>query len=253
MKIAVVTGASSGMGRDFVTALDINDTYDEIWVIARREEKLRELCGQTRATIRVTALDLTDESALKTYAEMLADIKPEVAVLVNAAGFGKFNYFTDVPLPAYESMVELNVKALMSMTYLTLPYMRAGAEIYMLGSMSAFQPVPYINIYGATKAFVVSFSRALNRELKQRGIKVMAVCPLWVKTEFFDTAVSDDSVTYYNSYCESADVVRQAVNDMRRGKDVSVYGLTAKFQRFMCKLLPHRLIMEIWMKQQKHS
>ena len=148
----------------------------------------------------------------------------------------------------------LNVKALMGITYLTLPYMERGSCIYQIDSLSAFQPVPYINVYGATKAFVLSFSRALNAELKPRGIRVMAVCPGWVKTEFFDHAVTDDtSITYYNRFYEAKDVIRRALQDMARGRDVSILGFPIRVQVFFTKLLPHRLVMWIWLKQQKHA
>ncbi|MDD6033137.1 MAG: SDR family NAD(P)-dependent oxidoreductase, partial [Oscillospiraceae bacterium] len=124
--------------------------------------------------------------------------------------------------------------------------------VYQICSLSSFQPVPYIGVYGATKAFVLSFSRALNAELASRGVRVMAVCPGWVATEFFDRAVSDDSVTYYNRIYQPQDVVRTALRDMARGKDVSIHGLAVKAQVLAVKLLPHRLVMRIWMKQQKH-
>jgi len=148
-------------------------------------------------------------------------------------------------------MIDLNVKALVAMTYVTLPYMRAGGQIYQIDSLSSFQPVPYINVYGATKAFVLSFSRALNAELKDRGIRVMAVCPSWVRTEFFDHAVTDDTIKYYNRFYEADQVVKVALKDMKRGKDVSICGFPVKAQVFATKLLPHKMIMRVWLKQQK--
>lgn len=153
-------------------------------------------------------------------------------------------------------MVDLNCKALMAITQLTLPYMKRGARILQLDSLSAFQPVPYLNVYGATKAFVLSYSRALNRELKTAGIRVMSVNPGWVKTDFFDraTATSEDAVTYYNVMYEAADVIRTAIRDLYHSrKDVSVHGLPVKLQVLGVKFLPHKLVMHIWMKQQKHD
>jgi short-subunit dehydrogenase len=137
------------------------------------------------------------------------------------------------------------------MTYLTLPYMKEGGRIYQIDSLSSFQPVPYIGVYGATKAFVLSFSRALGVELKKRGIRVLAVCPGWVKTEFFDRAVSDDTITYYNHFYTAEQVVTRAMKDMKRGRDVSICGFRIRAQVFFTKLLPHRLVMKIWCKQQK--
>ena len=167
-KIAVITGASSGMGRVFVTELDKQQKFDEIWVIARRLDRLESLIGLTRAEIRPIALDLSKKKDLSVYKKMLAEEAPDVKVLVNAAGFGKFKAFTELPLEDQLAMIDLNDKALVAMTHMTLPYMQEGGEIYQLGSLSSFQPVPYINVYGASKAFVLSFSRALNVELKKQ-------------------------------------------------------------------------------------
>ena len=149
------------------------------------------------------------------------------------------------------SMIELNDKAYVAMTYVTLPFMSEGGEIYQLDSLSSFQPVPYIGVYGATKAFVLSFSRALNVELKKRKIKVMAVCPGWVKTEFFDHAVTDDTIVYYNKFFTAQEVITRALRDMKKGKDVSICGASIRAQVFFTKLLPHKLVMKIWCKQQK--
>ncbi|MBE6938219.1 MAG: SDR family NAD(P)-dependent oxidoreductase [Ruminococcaceae bacterium] len=251
MKIAIITGASSGMGREFVLELDKSESFDELWVIARRKERLEALSGLTRARVRPICLDLTDMNSITELEALLKAEKPNVAVLVNAAGFGYFKAFTELPLADQLKMIDLNDKALIAVTYATLPFMEKGSRIYNLGSLSSFQPVPYINVYGASKAFVLSYSRALNVELRPRGIRVMAVCPGWVKTEFFDTAVSDDTITYYNRYYEANEVVLRALKDMRRGRDVSVCGFPIRAQVLGVKLLPHKLVMRIWCGQQK--
>jgi len=239
------------MGREFVLRLDKEEAFDEIWVIARREGLLAELQSETRAKIRVVSLDLTKSESIETYAELLATEKPNVKVLVNASGFGRFGAFTDVPLDVQLEMIDLNSKALVAMTYRTLPYMQAGAQVYQLCSLSSFQPVPYIGVYGASKAFVLSFSRALNVELKAKGIRVMAVCPGWVATKFFDRAVTDDTITYYNRFYTPEQVITRALRDMKKGKDVSICGKQIRAQVLLTKLLPHRLVMKIWCKQQK--
>ncbi len=251
MKISVVTGASSGMGRDFVRMLDKIEDCEEIWVIARRADKLAELESETGKRIVPIELDLSLEESFETYAKMLADAEADVVALVNAAGFGKFGNFEDIPLKEQMNMIDLNCKALMAMTYITLEHMKEGSRVYQLGSLSAFQPVPYITTYGATKAFVLSFSRALNKELEKRKIKMIAVCPGWVKTEFFDRAVRDDTIKYYNKFFTSEEVVTRAIADMYRGRDVSVCGASIRAQVLLTKLLPHKLVMKIWCKQQK--
>jgi len=251
MKIAVITGASSGMGREFVLQLDKSEIFDEIWVIARRKDRLEELIPQVRAKLRPLAMDLTLQESYDAYNALLKETQPEIAVLVNGSGYGYFHPFTADPLEGQLKMIDLNDKALVAITYLSLPYMKEGGRIYQIGSLSSFQPVPYIGLYGATKAFVLSFSRALNVELRGRGIRVMAVSPGWIKTEFFDTAVKDDTITYYNKYFTSEEVVRLALKDMKRGKDVSVLGFNNQLQRLAVKLLPHKFVMRTWCRQQK--
>jgi len=251
VRCAIVTGASSGMGREFVLQLDERTLYDEIWVVARRAELLRELQQETRAKIRPISVDLTEDGGMELLEDALRRERPEVLTLVNAAGFGRFGVFREMDIGEQENMLRLNVLALTRVTHLVLPYMRRGGEIYQLGSLSAFQPVPYIGVYGASKAYVLSFSRALNVELKKHGIRCMAVCPGWVRTEFFQRAVRDDTITYYNRYYAAADVVARAIRDMARKKDVSVLGFPIRAQVLAVKLLPHRLVMKIWCRQQK--
>jgi short-subunit dehydrogenase len=250
MKIAVITGASSGMGRDFVRMIDKIEECDEIWVIARRENRLAEIESQTGKVIRPIELDLSERESFNVYAKLLQEANPEIVALVNAAGFGKFGKFTDIPLDEQLNMIDLNCKALTAITYISLNYMQAGSRVYQLGSLSSFQPVPYIATYGATKAYVLSFTRAINKELEERGIKMIAVCPGWVKTEFFDRAVTDDTIKYYNRFFTSEEVVRRAVYDMYRGRDVSVCGADIRGQVLLTKLLPHKLVMKIWCRQQ---
>ena len=251
MKIAVITGASSGIGREFALQLDRAETFDEMWLIARRTDRLEALGRELCAHVRVLGWDLTDPAAFDLYRILLEREKPEIAVLVNASGFGFFRAFTEDPLPDQLRMIDLNDKALVSMTYLSLPYMSAGSRIYEMGSLSSFQPVPYINLYAATKAFVLSFSRALNTELRPRGIRVLAVCPGWIRTEFFDTAIRDKTISFFNRYYEAKDVAARAIRDMKRGKDISVLGFPVRMQVLGVKLLPHRLVMRIWCRQQK--
>jgi short-subunit dehydrogenase len=256
MKIAVITGASSGMGREFVKQVVKEETFDEIWVIARRKEALESLKGEVKANIRPVTLDLKNPESFKTYEALLAEEKPEVALLANIAGYGKFGKYDEISLDDCLGMIDLNCKALVAMTQLTLPYMKRGSKILQLDSLSAFQPVPYLNVYGSSKSFVLSYSRALNRELKPKGIRVMSVNPGWVKTEFFDhaTQTSNDAITYFNVMYDAKDVMKTAIRDLyHTKKDVSIHGLQIKGQVLLVKLLPHKIVMDIWMKQQKHK
>lgn len=254
--IAVVTGASSGMGKQFVLQMGEWEKLDEIWVIARRMELLEELQTQVSTPIRPIAMDLTNPDNLAHYGNLLEAVQPNVRLLVNCSGYGKFGSYAQIPLKDSLGMIDLNVKALVAMTELTLPYMQEGAKIVELDSLSAFQPVPYLNVYAATKAFVLSYTRSLNVELKPRGIRAMAVCPGWVQTDFFRRAeqTSDKAVTYFNKVYAPQDVVATALRHLyRTKKDVSIHGATVRAMVRAVKLLPHRLVMQIWCRQQKHG
>ena len=250
-RIAVITGASSGMGREFAHRIAAEYQIDEMWVIARRLDRLEALAGEIAIPVVPIALDLTDAESIHTYRARLEAEQPDVRVLVNASGVGRFGAFADIDLDTHCKMIDLNSKAYVAMTHVTLPFMHEEGEVYQLDSLSAFQPIPYIGVYGATKSFVLSFSRALNVELKKRRIHVMAVCPGWVKTEFFDHAVKDDTIVYYNRFYTAEQVIGRALRDMKKRKDVSVCGPATRALVLLTKLLPHRLVMKIWCRQQK--
>ena len=250
--IAIVSGASSGIGREFVRQLDEKEAFDEIWVIARRAERLEELKPLVRAKIVPIQLDLTDPASTEAYGARLKDEQPNVKVLVNAAGYGKIGAAQTLSTKEQSEMVDLNVRALTDMTLLTLPYMQKGAAVYQMASLSSYLPLPRLSVYAATKAYVLSFSRAMNAEIKDRGIRVMAVCPGWVKTEFLSRATEKPLRHYTNMYC-APDIVSRALRDMKRGKSVSIYGAQTRTIIVLSKLLPHAWILPMWQKLQKPS
>ncbi len=257
MTIAIVTGASSGMGREFVRQLSGYVTVDEVWVIARRAAALEELKTECPYTIRPIPLDLGRDESFTAFEKLLEAEKPDVRLLVNAAGFGKFGGFQKVSVEDDCKMIDLNCKALVVMTRLVLPYMHSGSHILQLDSLSAFQPVPYITTYAATKAFVLSYSRSINQELKPRGIRVMAMNPGWVRTEFFNHAFQtngDGEVRYFDRLYEAKDVVATGLRDLYKSrKDYSVHGFPVRMQVRLVKLLPHSLVMKTWLNQQKKA
>ena len=256
MNIAIVTGASSGMGREFVLQLGEYVNVDEIWVIARRQAALDSLKEECATPVRPVVLDLLDSNSFSEFAKLLEEEKPNVKLLVNAAGFGKFGDFRKIDVLDDCRMLDLNCKALVMMTRLTLPYMRRDSHILQLDSLSAFQPVPYIATYGATKSFVLSYSRAISRELKKDKIRVMAMNPGWVKTEFFNHAcqTNDGEVQYYNHLYEAKDVVATGLKDLyKTKKDYSVHGFPIKAQVLLVKFMPHSFVMGVWLNQQKKA
>ena len=256
MRIAIVTGASSGMGREFVLQLPQYVQVDEIWAIARRENALESLKKESSVPIRPISLDLLDSASFDVFAKILEEEKPDIRLLVNAAGFGKFGYFEKISIDDDCKMLDLNCKALVVMTRLCIPYMQPRSHILQLDSLSAFQPVPYITTYGATKSFVLSYSRAMNRELRHKGIRMMAMNPGWVKTEFFNHAcqTNEGEVQYYDRLYDADFCVAYALKDLyKTTKDYSVPGFMTRMQVRLVKLLPHSMVMTTWLNQQKKA
>lgn len=250
MKIAIATGASSGIGRELVYAIDKKEVYDEIWVIARRADRLSELAEKCRNKIRPIALDLAKTENIETVKAMLANEQPEVAMLVNAAGCGVFGPFENADLDKLLNSASLNSLALTAMCRVCLPYMKRGSNIINMGSNSVWQPVPYQAVYGASKSYVLSLSRAIGRELKPKGIHVMCVCPGWIKTEFQQVAKHDDYIKYVDRWYGPDEVAAQAMKDLDKKKSVSILGHPVRRQVRLVKFLPVDLVMDIWCRQQ---
>lgn len=254
-KIIVVTGASSGMGKEFlIQILEKEKDVDEIWAIARREERLIKLKKEVSEKIVPIKLDLSEESELLKYKEKVEEEKPNIIILANCAGFGIFEHSENIKTEIKLNMIDLNVKAPVAMIDYSLLYMKKGAKIMNITSCAGFQPIPYINDYAATKSFLLSYSRALNRELKYKGIHVLAVTPYWTKTEFFDRAIDEKKkkvVINYNAMYDPTEVMKLAIKDLYTRKDVSIYGFVNRGQRLLTKVLPHSLVMKVWTNQQK--
>ncbi|MBQ6272606.1 MAG: SDR family NAD(P)-dependent oxidoreductase [Oscillospiraceae bacterium] len=250
MKIAVVTGASAGIGREFVRAVDREGAFEEIWVVARRAERLEELKTECAAPLRPVVLDLAEPESVERYRELLEREEPEIGLLVNAAGCGVFGPFAEKELDKLLMSARLNALTLTAMCHLSLPYMKKGDAIVNMGSNSAWQPVPWQAVYGASKSYVLSLSRALWRELRPRGIHVMCVCPGWVKTEFQATARHDDYIRYVDRWYGPEEVAARAMQDLKKKKLVSILGHPVRRQVRLVKLLPVKLVMKIWCRQQ---
>ena len=236
------------MGRE--AAVQIGDRFggiEELWLIARRRERLEELEGRLPAGVRCFALDVTCKEDLNRLKEALEREQPEVKILVNSAGFGRIGKVGEVDLETECAMVRLNCEALCAVTHLVLPYMSPNSRILQFASSAAFLPQPKFAVYAATKSFVLSYSRALGRELKDRQIYVTAVCPGPVDTEFFDIAETTAEIPLYKKLvmANPRKVVRKALRDSFMGKSVSVYGVAMKAFRVLCRAVPHEILLGV--------
>ena len=250
--IAIVTGASSGLGKEFVKLLVEDKNLDEIFVLARNNDKLNELKANYGDKIKLYSTDLSDINNIKSFGKILEKENVNIKILVNNAGFAKFCSYNDISIDETLNMINLNISGVVAMGLVCVPFMNKNSHIINIASQAAFQPVPYQNVYSATKSFVKNYSRALNVELKEKGIVVTAVCPGWIKTNLFDRGcINAKKGTNKFAYMVTPDVVaKKALKDTYNNKDISVYGLYVNFCRFLSKFLPEKLIMKMWLLQQ---
>lgn len=249
MNIAIVTGASSGMGREMARQLDniFTDGIDEIWIIARRIDRLKELKNSLKHTVRILPLDLTDEKDLAELELSLSLLKPRIRMLVNASGYGIVGPFINSDINETAGMVRLNCEALTKVTHICLSYFAKGGRIINFASAAAFVPQIDFSVYAASKSYVLSFSRSLNEELRSLKISVTAVCPGPVETEFFKIAEKSGANFNFKKYfmANEKDVVRQALVDSYHRRSMSTYSFAMKSFGVITKLFSHGIILRI--------
>ena len=244
-KIAILTGATGGLGREFLKQI-LHEDIDEVWAIARNKEKLSELEKKYGKKVIPITLDLSESSSFEYLKNMLAENKPVVSYLINNAGLAKMGKYSDFSMQEIDRAINVNCKAPVMLAQVCIPYMDRGSKILNVSSASAFQPNPYINLYASSKAFERNYSRALNAELEETGIKAIAVCPGWIDTELLQKEINGKKVKFPGLVTPDR-VVTQAINDAKKGKDMSVCSLYVKYQHLIVKLLPQRTVMKIWM------
>lgn len=247
-RIALVTGASSGLGREFARLL-AHEAVDELWLVARREERLQELAAEVVLPCRVFALDLTQESSLEALSAALSAEPVTVRWLVNAAGFGRIGMAADIGAATTGRMIALNCRAAAELTERVLPYMERGSQVLEIASCAAFQPIPYLAAYAATKAFLLRYSRALAAEVAARGITVTAICPYWIRdTEFIHEAKRTDKAGLFRGFPLATDqktVARRSLWAVEHGFTVFTPDLVSTLHRIITSLLPHRLMIAL--------
>ncbi|MFA6653953.1 MAG: SDR family NAD(P)-dependent oxidoreductase [Candidatus Delongbacteria bacterium] len=242
-KIAVITGASSGFGRLFALELEKNLDLEEIWLVARREDKLNELASMLERVKGIPiAADLSTEEGLNIISEKATKEKPFIKVLINNAGFGRSEEFCEGEEKYYSDMIDVNVKAPVILTRKLLKYMSESSMIANIASSAAFAPLPYFSVYAATKCFILNFSYALGEELKERDISVTTVCPGPAQTEFFKT--KEKKVNHLKIE-DPVKIVEKAVRDMKKRKRISIYGSQTNLLRFVSSLMPRSLLAKI--------
>lgn len=251
MRIAVVTGASSGIGNEFARQIaGCFRQLDEIWLIARDTKKLEKLSQELetkgKVSCRIFDGDLLRDYVYVRLEKALTKEHPDIRMLVNAAGIGRFGKAGQMDASVMEEMIALNCKALTKMTKLCLPYLTKGSRMVNIASAAAFAPQPGFAVYAASKAYVLSFSKGIGQELAANGIITTAVCPGPVDTPFFDHAGEGIPKLKSAVMAEPAAVVSQALRDSRDRKSISIYGKAMRGAYLAAKLLPDKLVLR-WM------
>ena len=217
--------------------------------LGSRFPAVRELAAEVALPCRVFALDLTQESALEELSAALSAEPVTVRWLVNAAGFGRIGMAADIGAATTGRMIALNCRAAAELTERVLPYMECGSRVLEIASCAAFQPIPYLAAYAATKAFLLRYSRALAAEVAARGITVTAICPYWIRdTEFIHEAKRTDKAGLFRGFPLATDqktVARRSLWAAEHGFTVFTPDLVSTLHRIITSLLPHRLMIAL--------
>ena len=253
MKVAIVTGASSGLGKEFIYRLDKNSKIDELWLIARRENLMQDYVKDLTHKVRIFALDITLDSSIQTIKNALSEEKgTEVSYLINCAGFGKVGSYYEVSPEVNASMIDLNCRAAVVLTQLVLDYMPKGGNIIQVCSVAAFMPMSFMSVYAASKAFLYRYTRALRWELRGMSIKVSALCPFWIKdTEFISTSKADlkeegTVVKNFKFASKASTVARRGLFYNKLGFGVITPGFIPTFLRVGNKITPACISVPLW-------
>lgn len=254
MKIAIITGASSGLGREFaLNAAKVYSDIDEIWLVARRLERLETLSAEISAEIsekicRPVALDLCADDAIQSLEKIIADSGADIRLLINNAGMGKLGNVAEMSVESQVQMIDLNVKALTAVTTMALKHMSRDGEIINVCSIASFAPNARLTVYSSTKAYVLSFTKGLREELKPLGINCCCVCPGPMRTEFLEVAnIFEGSSKTFDTlpYCDASTVARNTLKASKKGRCVYTNKVFYKLYRVIAKLLPHPAVMKM--------
>ena len=248
MKIAIVTGASAGLGREIVRQIEaVFPEIEQYWLIARRQNRLKELAASLpEGRAECLPLDLCDPMSFITLQEKLAAEQPEVALLVNNAGCGYLGSIGEVETSTQTRMIDLNLRALTAVTNITVPFMVPGSRILNVSSIAAFCPTPRMTVYSASKSYVSAFTIGLAEELKPKGITATAVCPAPMQTEFLEAGriAGNSRMFEMLPYCDQVQVAGGALRAARAGRTIYTPKLFYKFYRLVAKVTPVKLMVK---------
>jgi len=248
MRTAIITGASTGLGREFVRQLaDVFPEMECYWLIARRADRLQEVADSLPdKKVECLSLDLCDTMSFMALQEKLIAEQPEIALLINNAGCGYLGNIGEVDTASQTRMVDLNIRALTAVTNIVVPFMGPGSCILNVSSIASFCPNPRMTVYSSTKAYVSSFTVGLAEELKPKGITVTAVCSGPMKTEFLDLGnITGNSKTFETlPYCDQVQVAGGALRATRAGRTIYTPRLFYKTYRVLAKVMPVKLMVK---------
>jgi uncharacterized protein len=257
MAIAVITGASTGIGREFAY-ICASHGYDLV-LVARSAQTLEEVANsiheKTGRAVRVVALDLSAVDAPPKLWDALSSLSPDIEILINNAGFGLTGFFAELDTSQQMEMVYLNMGALTHLTRLFLPSMLAKRKGYVLNvaSTAAFQPGPLMAVYFATKAYVVSLTEALHNEARDHGVVVTTLCPGATKTEFQNRAGMGSSKLFTGPNVMDARTVAEiGFHAMKDGKSLVVAGRLNALMVFLTRFAPRQLAASMARKLAEH-
>lgn len=247
MKVALITGASAGLGKEFLKALpDACPEIEEYWLVSRNRDKLLSAARLVPKQCRIFPLDLTKDESYDKLSRYFAEFRPEIALLINNSGCGFLGDVGEGELGRQIQMVDLNLKGLTAVTHLAIPYMAEGSRIINISSIASFCPNARMTVYSASKSYVTAFTLGIGEELKARGITATAVCPGPMDTDFIVAGgIKGHSKTFERlPYCDPAKVAKGALAAAKRGQSVYTPTLFYKFYRFAAKLAPAKLMMK---------
>ena len=238
--IAIVSGASSGIGREFAYQID-DKGYDEIWLIARRYDRLLEIKNKLKTPVRILVLDLLENDSFYEIGNELSKSEDKIGLLINSAGMGINDYFENISLIDDERMIGLNITAPTKLIKVSLDYMDENSIIINVASVSGFISQPKFASYAASKSYLISLSRALNREFGYKKIHVATLCPNPVDTEF---GIQKDNKLKKYGREDIHKLVKKTLKKADKSDLITTHP-ASKFMLIISKIFPQSFIMWI--------